>query len=289
MGLVFDMISIHALLTESDSIPWTSCRRLSDFNPRSPHGERRLPCQTRPGRTDFNPRSPHGERRWALPGSPFPREISIHALLTESDFSIALTSSALKYFNPRSPHGERLLIFFAGYFRVQISIHALLTESDCMPDIADCTRPISIHALLTESDSRFGSPTANLGNFNPRSPHGERRLSTSCFNFGVNISIHALLTESDNSALLLGKSQRLFQSTLSSRRATPGGGDQGGPARISIHALLTESDPPSFRCRGFLVVFQSTLSSRRATYCRSSRRRGPHYFNPRSPHGERLS
>ena len=100
-----------------------------NFNPRSPHGERPAHLE-RPGHGhNFNPRSPHGERRFPkpirfpvsefqstlssrratrihhgmLPGG----DISIHALLTESDN-------------------------FVGYLPVLIgiSIHALLTESD---------------------------------------------------------------------------------------------------------------------------------------------------------------
>ena len=84
--------------------------------------------------------------------------ISIHALLAESDLG---------------------LLKQAG-FSILISIHALLAESDCeWADYPTKVLEISIHALLAESDSRFGSPTANLGNFNPRSPCGERRLPPS--------------------------------------------------------------------------------------------------------------
>ena len=58
------LISIHALLTESDpSTPRPPCSK-RHFNPRSPHGER--PGFHRRGQRpeeDFNPRSPHGERR----------------------------------------------------------------------------------------------------------------------------------------------------------------------------------------------------------------------------------
>ncbi len=60
--------------------------RASNFNPRSPHGERRalrwIPC---PATAYFNPRSPHGERQAPE------RAVRGHG----SDF------------NPRSPHGER--------------------------------------------------------------------------------------------------------------------------------------------------------------------------------------
>ena len=57
-------ISIHAPRTGSDPL---SVRLLlppsSDFNPRSPHGERRQGAvQNKSPRQNFNPRSPHGER-----------------------------------------------------------------------------------------------------------------------------------------------------------------------------------------------------------------------------------
>ena len=103
-------ISIHALLAESDQGVAEGITSQSDFNPRSPCGERPAirsslrtefrfqstlslrratdsQCRQQYTRRYFNPRSPCGERRWALPGSPFPREISIHALLAESDFA----------------------------------------------------------------------------------------------------------------------------------------------------------------------------------------------------------
>ena len=102
-------ISIHAPRTGSDAGRCPSSLQSADFNPRSPHGERRramicrasarkfqstLPARGATGAFNrwaaswsyFNPRSPHGERPVRhTPGS---------ALLSD--------------FNPRSPHGERL-------------------------------------------------------------------------------------------------------------------------------------------------------------------------------------
>ena len=57
--------------------------------------------------SDFNPRSPHGERRchcWRLF---FRKQISIHAPRTGSDDYQLPLSCLRRYFNPRSPHGER--------------------------------------------------------------------------------------------------------------------------------------------------------------------------------------
>ncbi len=56
-------ISTHAPRTGSDSFPRKdNTSRSTNFNPRSPHGERRLSASSRSGGWHFNPRSPHGER-----------------------------------------------------------------------------------------------------------------------------------------------------------------------------------------------------------------------------------
>ena len=79
-----------------------------NFNPRSPHGERR---RQRPKKkikkSYFNPRSPHGERRGILSSPTDERRISIHAPRTGSDFRRSVKGFPPKYFNPRSQHGER--------------------------------------------------------------------------------------------------------------------------------------------------------------------------------------
>ena len=102
-------ISIHALLAESDIISMVLLLLPTYFYPRSPCGERRGPqgCYTLGG------------------------VISIHALLAESDprgrFFYLIPS---KDFYPRSPCGERLDDILAGVNELLISIHALLAESD---------------------------------------------------------------------------------------------------------------------------------------------------------------
>ena len=58
----------------------------ADFNPRSPHGERRAAGTKRGhGQTDFNPRSPHGERPEYRLCRDLQSGISIHAPRTGSD------------------------------------------------------------------------------------------------------------------------------------------------------------------------------------------------------------
>ena len=127
----------------------------------------------------FYPRSPCGERHGALKHVHQTVEISIHALLAESDPHAAVLC--------RGPR--------------HISIHALLAESDrCAILGVRRTVPISIHALLAESDISCAWSASKFGDFYPRSPCGER-LPSVLHNFRpLQISIHALLAESDAGA-----------------------------------------------------------------------------------------
>ena len=125
------------------------------------------------------------------------RQISIHALLAESDTWEFLSQSMtcaflstlslrratrqkfyaqriLSDFYPRSPCGERHPAPVPCRPYAHISIHALLAESDETYVVMEATKVISIHALLAESDQ--AGPSLH-------------RLQ--------DISIHALLVESD--------------------------------------------------------------------------------------------
>ena len=148
------VISTHAPRTGSDLKAAEDVRRFRDFNPRSPHGERRRrPRRCPPMPRNFNPRSPHGERRRRIPAP-----------------------TRRRYFNPRSPHGERpvlsgrepLLDLFqptlpargatlsvagkrAG---IHISTHAPRTGSDCWRSSGHRRSRISTHAPRTGSDAQ---------------------------------------------------------------------------------------------------------------------------------------
>ena len=220
------------------------------------------------------------------PWSPL-NNISIHALLAESDRSPTAGQLGAVNFYPRSPCGERPAHFAKQIHSVGISIHALLAESDHYGWSWYDDFTISIHALLAESDR-------------PRLVrHG----------VGIAISIHALLAESDNGPGPADIRQAIFLSTLSLRRATNRAIHKKRPATflstlslrratgcareekmgqqflstlslrrataasvifihgliISIHALLAESDTmPGYIC-GTRKLFLSTLSLRRAT------------------------
>ena len=101
-------------------------------------------------------------------------EISIHALLAESDCVRPQSSHCLRYFYPRSPCGERPSACRSASTADKISIHALLAESDIDRDYRPYKLCISIHALLAESDIDQMKARGYGVDFYPRSPCGER-------------------------------------------------------------------------------------------------------------------
>ena len=145
----------------------------------------------------FYPRSPCGERRRASRQQPA-GEISIHALLAESDTSSTVIVILRKNFYPRSPCGERQA-------NLQLNQHQrkyFYPRSPCGE------RPVQIVVIIVYA---LFLSTLSL----------RRATVRGCF-FCVKllISIHALLAESDavmdNIIFVPGK----FLSTLSLRRAT---------------------------------------------------------------------
>ena len=190
------------------------------FYPRSPCGERHPSAACRPRAVDFYPRSPCGERhglRWEVQAV---IDISIHALLAESDcqwrrsvklFRQFLSTLSLRRATRSRPHWA---------WRGSISIHALLAESDCV-------------GISGAFQSFY---------FYPRSPCGERPPLADGAEPHAAISIHALLAESDQAARRVFGAANIFLSTLSLRRATGQPGRSGQVCNISIHALLAESD-----------------------------------------------
>ena len=126
-------------------------------------------------------------------------EISIHALLAESDHGlyslVAITPSFLStlslrratihhliprigtlHFYPRSPCGERRVHYDNYNLHCVISIHALLAESD-LGNVAVGLRTWNFYprSPCGERRSNESSEHTNNGNFYPRSPCGERR------------------------------------------------------------------------------------------------------------------
>ena len=214
--------------------------------------------------------------------------ISIHAPRTGSDGVFIHLHTTGGDFNPRSPHGERRA--YASHFPrpIWISIHAPRTGSDDTLSRENRTITISIHAPRTGSDLVQTGIFCQHIDFNPRSPHGERQAR-------------------DSGAI----EQDAFQSTLPARGATGVTTTQEMLESISIHAPRTGSDPPfdynrinayisihaprtgsdvnRFCNRPCINAFQSTLPARGATFQQLMEHNWQIYFNPRSPHGERLA
>ena len=147
----------------------------------------------------FNPRSPHGERHVA----------SASGLVLKVDF------------NPRSPHGERRATGMHPFSAMRISIHAPRTGSDGLRPCA--VRPVRrFQSTLPArgATSVVGGSNCFQNDFNPRSPHGERHISSYITQVCIYISIHAPRTGSDLLGIGIG----------------------GSITGISIHAPRTGSD-----------------------------------------------
>ena len=150
------------------------CVSVPYFYPRSPCGERQLLCYSATTSANFYPRSPCGERPDSLP-----------------------CNQLLYYFYPRSPCGERPMPETRGcvcsIFLSTLSLRRATWVLRKVPILGIFLSTlslrratlqglsyflnsfISIHALLAESDSGIRSRTAEMANFYPRSPCGERQ------------------------------------------------------------------------------------------------------------------
>ena len=128
--------------------------RANNFNPRSPHGERPTCSPSRtPEDRHFNPRSPHGERHeqsgTLLSPLPFQSTLPARGATRQPLFVVVLSTLFQSTLPARGATG----------LAPQLSL----------------SMEISIHAPRTGSDFVRQGRCAHHGNFNPRSPHGERR------------------------------------------------------------------------------------------------------------------
>ena len=123
------------------------------FNPRSPHGERRHLYGDLSRLWHFNPRSPHGERR---DGS-----------------SLSIIDFVFQPTLPARGATKMTTGLRASTFEFQPTLPA--RGATWRSIYADVIPTISTHAPRTGSDG--GVPERHRAplNFNPRSPHGERR------------------------------------------------------------------------------------------------------------------
>ena len=147
---------------------------------------------------NFYPRSPCGERLHYDNYNLHCVEISIHALLAESDVG---TSQVFQ--------------------RIAISIHALLAESDVFSLGAKADSPTFLSTLSLRRATLATWKSGHVcRDFYPRSPCGERLWANFSGFYWWVISIHALLAESDDNLTQGVFNLFAFLSTLSLRRAT---------------------------------------------------------------------
>ena len=170
----------------------------TDFNPRSPCGERLQQANKRLGDVIyFNPRSPCGERLSGFRSvADLPRFQSTLPVRGATGVPL-LRASGMADFNPRSPCGERRRAVPLAVSAAIISIHAPRAGSDHSSLAGRRTGNISIHAPRAGSDPQAPTKTIRLykfqstlpvrgatarlfslnhpfKDFNPRSPCGER-------------------------------------------------------------------------------------------------------------------
>ena len=126
------------------------------------------------------------------------QDISIHALLAESDAFGPSWLAPHAYFYPRSPCGERLKVVEPGFVN-KLFLSTLSLRRATRLGLPGWLRTlISIHALLAESDGGSG-----VGSW-PRviflstlSLRRATQILMEVLNYVSYISIHALLAESD--------------------------------------------------------------------------------------------
>ena len=278
-------ISIHAPRTGSDCAQVTACGIRTNFNPRSPYGERLRDVGRDIIDNQFQSTLPV---RGATGGGghcvPWPF-ISIHAPRTGSDSGISDGAPCDSHFNPRSPYGERpvLLENIRSVFIFQSTLPvrgATIRSLLCFADMLfQSTLPvrgatggggfvsrllnISIHAPRTGSDAEAPEFKEEQRYFNPRSPYGERlvvaHLVELLHQFQSTLPVRGATRRYD-----VTKETAIFQSTLPVRGATRSW-------RISTAGARFQSTLPvrgaTWYAQGVDLAgeFQSTLPVRGAT------------------------
>ena len=146
----------------------------SDFNPRSPYGERQSDPSMVGNPTLFQSTLPLRGATVNSHNFPFSHAISIHAPLTGSDLRKAAVRRPSVHFNPRSPYGERLL------GTVDCSEASDFNPRSPYGERLDGEKRAMTNAQFQSTLPLRGAtyaPALSVAhplNFNPRSPYGER-------------------------------------------------------------------------------------------------------------------
>ena len=167
------------------------------FNPRSPHGERPLIARRVNAARLFQPTLP------ARGATKFVVKMLVEKVFQPTLPARGATSSRARpewrqtIFQPTLPARGATPADSHGSRKVLISTHAPRTGSDAPLAAKRDWRAISTHAPRTGSDEDETRHAATSGNFNPRSPHGERRGRGRAPRRPRGISTHAPRTGSD--------------------------------------------------------------------------------------------
>ena len=190
-------ISIHAPRTGSDGDLLSRRLFLFTISIHAPRTGSDRPLRWRWASAPyFNPRSPHGERRERAAAPTEKQRFQSTLPARGATFAPVVLDATDRFQSTLPARGATSAVDFKAV-RLHISIHAPRTGSDPGSPAERRNDYISIHAPRTGSDARRTRNAYQQDNFNPRSPHGERRQGNR----------------------LLGGTHR-FQSTLPARGAT---------------------------------------------------------------------
>ena len=257
-------ISTHAPRTGSDRLSSATRSIWANFNPRSPHGERRGCSTTKSRGLLFQPTLPArgATRRQQLIYHRLC--ISTHAPRTGSDFDLFFAHAVNGRFQPTLPA--------RGATRLIVS--------------SRLARRISTHAPRTGSDAATAN-TAARSRFQPTLPaRGATPVEFTAHQDGL-ISTHAPRTGSDAAASSACHSDKI--STHAPRTGSDPTSPAAGPPRHDFNPRSPHGERPWHGRRPTSSPpFQPTLPARGATQAlaRQTTMTSSH-FNPRSPHGER--
>ena len=193
------LISIHALLAESDHGLLHHMRQAKYFYPRSPCGERHRNIADAVQHIQISIHALLAESdRAESSKTALPVYISIHALLAESDTEPLFIPAGVYNFYPRSPCGERPVFAFGMPTSVSFLSTLSLRRATLAWSPPACTDMIFLSTLSLRRATLI--------------------VVLLCHH--ISISIHALLAESDVAQCIAVMHDAKFLSTLSLRRAT---------------------------------------------------------------------
>ena len=197
----YGMISIHSPRMGRDLYHGTERGPAPYFNPLSPHGERPTAAQEEAGIQYFNPLSPHGERpsppRARGPPAPFQSTLPAWGE-TPLDFAWTICYK-ISIHSPRM--GRDIIAGHTRYKAAQFQ-STLPAWGETPAPISTPTRgrnfnPLSPHGERRPAMAASTSPTY----FNPLSPHGERLRQNLYNHLRGHISIHSPRMGRDDESL----------------------------------------------------------------------------------------